>query len=479
MHRTPARSTVLLASLALSLPACGQSLARPGWAGSGITTDAWWKHPVIYEIDTRSFQDSNGDGTGDLKGIAERLDYIQSLGTDAILLDPLQAAQSPQQVDPALGTLDDFDNLSLEASRRNIRIVLSLPQPDAATARFWLNRGVAGLHPVPIPIPVPAAGPAPTGALPLADLRRLLASYPGQRILVGEGDAAQLQLNPSVLLTEPTGSQPADLRSAARIRTALAAALASGASPPPPNASGASSAVTPSQRLRPTAHQAPPAALPVLLSDAPGTPRSVDRYGDGKHDFDIAKLIATVLLGTRSAVLIDDGQEIGLSGPTAAAPAMLWGDAPTSPATEPAPEASKPPQPFVRKPAPKPAPETEAAQDVDPQSLLNFYRSLAQLHHGTNAMGSGDIVLLNHDTENVLAWVRRPKSVSLLNPAIVVLCNFSGAPVTFSLKAEMASLHLRGSFLRAVLRSDAAMGSKDLDHATLAPYAVYIGELRY
>jgi alpha-glucosidase len=51
--------------------------------------DPWWKHAVIYEIYPRSFQDSNGDGIGDLNGIAQRLDYLQDLGVDAIWIAPI------------------------------------------------------------------------------------------------------------------------------------------------------------------------------------------------------------------------------------------------------------------------------------------------------------------------------------------------------------------------------------------------------
>lgn len=53
------------------------------------TQDKWWKHAVVYQIYPRSFQDSNGDGIGDLKGIMERLPYLEKLGIDAIWLSPV------------------------------------------------------------------------------------------------------------------------------------------------------------------------------------------------------------------------------------------------------------------------------------------------------------------------------------------------------------------------------------------------------
>ena len=65
--------------------ACAQTLARPGWVGSGLSSQAWWQSAVIYRVQPQSFQDSDGDGVGDLRGLAQRLDYLQSIGVDAVL----------------------------------------------------------------------------------------------------------------------------------------------------------------------------------------------------------------------------------------------------------------------------------------------------------------------------------------------------------------------------------------------------------
>src|SRR3984957_16784676 len=100
-------------------------------AGAHQNDGPWWKHALIYEIYPRSFQDSNGDGIGDLNGITQRLDYLKSLGVDAIWIAPLYP--SPQidfgydisdyeNVDPQYGTLADFDKLVAEAKKRDIRI---------------------------------------------------------------------------------------------------------------------------------------------------------------------------------------------------------------------------------------------------------------------------------------------------------------------------------------------------------------------
>ncbi len=95
----------------------------------------WWRKAVFYEIYPRSFQDTNGDGIGDLKGITERLPYLAALGIDAIWITPF--SPSPQvdfgydvsdyeNVDPQFGTLAEFDKLVAEAHKRKIRIIMDL-----------------------------------------------------------------------------------------------------------------------------------------------------------------------------------------------------------------------------------------------------------------------------------------------------------------------------------------------------------------
>ena len=93
----------------------------------------WWRGAVIYQIYPRSFQDSNGDGIGDLPGITARLPYVAALGVEAIWLSPFM--QSPQKdygydisdycaVDPQFGTLEDFDRLVEEAHRLGLKVII-------------------------------------------------------------------------------------------------------------------------------------------------------------------------------------------------------------------------------------------------------------------------------------------------------------------------------------------------------------------
>src|SRR5260370_10240816 len=92
-------------------------------------TALWWQTCVIYQIYPRSFQDTNDDGIGDLKGIEQRLDYLVSLGVEVIWISPIYPSPMVDfgydvadycDVDPRFGTLADFDDLLMEAHRRGL-----------------------------------------------------------------------------------------------------------------------------------------------------------------------------------------------------------------------------------------------------------------------------------------------------------------------------------------------------------------------
>ncbi|MGA8160034.1 MAG: alpha-glucosidase [Acidobacteriaceae bacterium] len=128
---------VLALSLNAFLPSRLAAQQDTGMAGSQPAHENpnWWKNAVIYEIYPRSFQDSNGDGIGDLNGITSRLDYLQKMGADAIWLTPIYP--SPQvdfgydisdyeAIDSQYGTMADFDRLVREAHKRHIGIIMDL-----------------------------------------------------------------------------------------------------------------------------------------------------------------------------------------------------------------------------------------------------------------------------------------------------------------------------------------------------------------
>ena len=108
----------------------------------------WWQNSVVYQIYPRSFQDSNGDGIGDIQGIIKRLDYLQELGIDAVWLSPV--CKSPQDdngydisdyqdIDPMFGNLDDMEQLIAEAKKRNIRIIMDLVLNHSSDEHRWFT----------------------------------------------------------------------------------------------------------------------------------------------------------------------------------------------------------------------------------------------------------------------------------------------------------------------------------------------------
>lgn len=110
--------------------------------------EKWWKKAVVYQIYPRSFQDSNGDGIGDLNGIIRRLDYLETLGIDAIWLSPV--CKSPQDdngydisdycdIDPMFGSMADMEHLIQEAEKHHIRIILDLVLNHSSDEHPWFK----------------------------------------------------------------------------------------------------------------------------------------------------------------------------------------------------------------------------------------------------------------------------------------------------------------------------------------------------
>ena len=138
-------------------------------ARAAARRDLWWKGAVIYQVYPRSFQDSDGDGVGDLPGITRRLEYIEQLGVDAIWISPF--CKSPMKdygydvadycaVDPLFGTLADFDALLAEAHRLGLKVMMDfVPQPHQRPASPGSRR--AG-RAATTPRPTGTSGPTPS-----------------------------------------------------------------------------------------------------------------------------------------------------------------------------------------------------------------------------------------------------------------------------------------------------------------------------
>ncbi len=429
---TLASAAFTLFAFALVQPAGAQSLARPGWAGSGMSLEPWWSHSVFYEVDPHGFSGVEGAGPGTLKGLTSHLEYIRSLGVDAITVTHFAPEQGDgaarfQTVDPAVGGLDDFDDLVREASRDSLRLIVELdpqqisdPAALAAVSKFWLSRGVAGI----------SLRSASTAS---AQLHRVTKSFSGQRILIDQASPESARGEGGDLTLDPTLRSVTQFN-AASIRAAM-------------------------EHLQ----HAPTGQTTLLASDGPDLARSASRYGNGTNDAAAAKVLATILLGTRANAQLYFGQEIGLRGTAGETTLMPWGIAI---------------DPSTKKPVAAHGPEV-AAEEADTDSLLTWYRRLIDLHHGNATMRSERIELLNHDDQNSVVWVSRRQPVTPASPAIVVACNLSDKPVTLSLTKDMSELHLRGNFLRTVLRSDNGMGGMSLNAVTLPPFGVYIGEIRF
>lgn len=421
------RLAILLLFAAAALP--GQTLARRGWAGSGITVDPWWRHATFYQIDPLTFQDSDGDGFGDLHGIADHLDYLQTLGVDALILSPL-SAQLPQPGEkgqqPALekiyGGADDLDLLQSQASLRHMRLLVDLSidteqssEQVVAMGRFWLSRGIGGLRLV---AGVPHAG-VPGQLVREREERiqavsRLCATYPGQRVVLV--DLASVFSTPSIYSRRRTHPSQATLASSGPALLRVDRGLARLAGRPGLDASALRAVVLGEPGVS--------AFASVLASDGPEEPRSWSRLGGGEPDSRARILAAALFLG-RGSPLLFYGQEIGmaqaaLTQERKAGPApMAWGE----------------PGITWLPPGPDAATANVAVEEINPASLLNWYRTLARARQSNATLRGGSLSLLDTGNPEVVVWLRRGPRASA--PAVIVAVNLSAVPVVFSLASQL------------------------------------------
>ena len=113
--------------------------------------DDWWKQAVVYQVYPRSFKDSNGDGLGDIPGVTSKLDYLQSLGVDALWLSPFYPSELAdggydvidyRNVDPRLGTMADFDQMAQAAHARGMKVVVDIVPNHTSNKHVWFEEAL-------------------------------------------------------------------------------------------------------------------------------------------------------------------------------------------------------------------------------------------------------------------------------------------------------------------------------------------------
>ena len=614
------RSLLSRALLSLSLSVATAVAAASSSADPGITADThavaksaargalvgsatpWWQHAVIYEIYPRSYQDSNGDGVGDLKGITQRLDYLQGLGVDAIWIAPMYPSPQVdfgydisdyQSVDPQYGTLADFDALMAEANRRHIHVILDMvlnhtsdqhpwfreasrsrtsakhdfyvwhdgkpgntskvddttrssdipnledtgnrlppnnwvslfggsawawvpavnqfyyhmfyrQQPDLNwrnpqveksmfdVMRFWLDRGVAGfrldaittLFEDPQLRDNPALGGRNTQGDPnLSDIhtnnlpevhnvmrrmRTMTNGYSGDRVLIGETYVPQTHdLDPWY-----GGAAHNELHLPMDTLLGMGRSL---------------DANTFRQHLieaQSELHQ----SQPLFVFDNHDNIRSWDRYGDGVHNAQIARVIATLLLTSRSAALLYQGEEIGqiTATPTRVEdvrdpigktgwPGEKGRDGERTPMQW---DTSNAQAGFSTNPhtwlpvTPNYLTVNVKSESADPDSLLSWHRHLIALRRTDSALRDGNTVMLDPTNPNVLTYAR----VAPDGHAILVSLNMSPQPQSIILQLQATGLH--PSHPKTLQSSPQGINCTQENKLTLPPFAAWVAEVR-
>jgi len=543
------------------------------------TQEPWWKHAVIYEIYPRSFQDSNGDGVGDINGITSRLEYLHDLGIDTIWISPMYPSplvdfgydiSDYTAIDPLYGTLADFDRLVSEAKKRNIRVIMDFvpnhtsdqhpwfkesrssrtnpkrdwyiwrdgkgpgqppnnwqswfghsawkfdpatnqyyyhhfyrEQPDLNwrnpqvrkamydAMRFWLDRGVAGfrmdaisrlfedpdLHDDPILPGKNAYGDSKvahkyTDNLPevhevLREMRKVVNEYPGDPVLISEADQPNIaELTKMYGGTDDEVQLPMDFQ-VADVNKLSAPEF---------------------RRLLTEVDKNAAGGQPHYFFSNHDQARQWDRYGDGVHNDQIAKLMAALLLTTRATPLMYYGEEIGMrttdpvrredvqdpigkigwpeeKGRDGERTPMQWDTSANA-------GFSSAPRPWL--PVPSCSAEYNVkAESNDPNSILSFYKRLLALRQSEPALRDGLYLTLNGDDPYVLAYLRKIPGSS---DAILVVLNMSAEPRT--VKFDLAAEGVRESSAKPLIAAqDTGRESTLLSHFTIHAFGVFIGSV--
>ncbi|WCT79354.1 glycoside hydrolase family 13 protein [Novosphingobium humi] len=501
----------------------------------------WWTHAVIYEIYPRSFQDTNGDGIGDLNGVTRRLDYLRDLGVDAIWLTPFYPSPNADfgydvsdytAVAPEYGTMADWDRLTREARKRGIRVLVDLvlnhssdqhpwfresrssrsnpkrdwyvwhdPAPDGGpptnwqsifggstweydkptgqyyyhiflkeqpdlnwanpglqkamhdVARFWLNHGASGFRLDATPYlfedtnwpqdPDVKSG-APVGLKPynsnlpatraaLRGLRKVVDSFPGERVLLGENAISSI-----ADLRKVYGAKGDEINLPMDFLYKDVAGL---------NASAFKARIDEAELKL-------DGLPPVFHFSNHDTPRQWGRFGDGRHNDRIARITSAMTLTLRGTALMYYGEEIGMPD---LAPDELRG-IPLGPKRKVADNRDPERSPmqwragkgagFTTGEPWLPVGRSAASVNVEDQradkgSLYHWYARLLQLRKTNAAMRSGAYIPLESGNAQVLAYARRDAAGN----GVLVLLNMSGQPQTLSISGWPDRVPVSGGML--------------------------------
>lgn len=575
-------------SLLLSMVFCGSSIfcgvqpavviaQQTATPAGAQTADPWWKHAVIYEIYPRSFQDSDGNGVGDIKGIESRLGYLEDLGVNAIWITPMYPSpgidygydiSNYTAIDPEYGTMADFERLVAEAKKHNIRVIMDYvinhtsdqsawfkesrssrtnpkrdwyiwrdgkgpgqppnnweswfghsawtydektgqwyyhyfysQQPDLNwrnpavhkamedVLRFWMDKGVAGfridavsrlfedpgLHDDPLLPGYNVYGDRNiqhkyTDNYPevhdvLKELNKVVSKYPGDPVLITEADEPNVTELTKLYgngdeVQLPMDFQIADLNklSAPGFRKLF------------------------NDIEDNTAH-----GQPEYFFSNHDQPRQWDRYGDGVHNDQIAKLMAALLLMTRGTPQMYYGEEIGMrttdpariedvhdpigklgwpkeKGRDGERTPMQWTAGPEAGFTT-------SDKPWIKVP-PSAAKDNVATEEKDPNSIFNAYKKLLALRKSEPALRDGSYQSVDNENPYVFSFLRKSGTDRLL-----VSLNMSDQPRTVNLKDVEKTLEAaRAAPLYAA--PSIADASIPLDKIQLAPFGVLVATVR-
>ena len=577
------------ASAQQTAPARSTPAAASSTAPAATSNPNWYKGALIYEIYPRSFQDSNGDGIGDLNGITSRLDYLKALGVDAIWLTPIYP--SPQidfgydisnyeDIDPQYGTLADFDHLVAEAKKRNIGIIMDLvlnhtsdkhpwflaskssksdpkrnwyvwkngkpgaappdnvpnnwesvfghsawqwdektsqyyyhrfyiQQPDLNwnnpqvrkamydVERFWINRGVVGFRLDAITslfedptftdenyvkdangnIEINAFGDKRVDTKKTDDLPRVNDVLKELRQV-----ADQTRGRKVVLIGETYVRSIADLR-------ALYGPKNNELDLPMDMQVGFINKLDVSafRKNIGDAETGLDGAEPLFVLDNHDNPRW-DRYGDGTHNADIGRMLATVLFASRDTAMMYYGDEIGMAttpptskdqvkdpigitgwpkekGRDGERTPMQWNDGPDAG--------------FAKDgvntwlPIPSSYKTVNVKSEVsDYDSMLNWYKQLIELRRTNSALRDGQHIMLNTDNNDVLMWLRLAPG----QPAVVVACNFTAQPQKVSFDLSGQGITSRNA--KTLMKTPGSSDPSSLIDVQLPPFGVYMGQVQ-